>query len=288
MIETSRAEEAFSKFRPCGISTEIIAQVERLLAEHLEEYDRLEVYRNLYGCIDYTSLRGGDTEESVAKMVMRINDLEGSHPNCPNVAGICVYPALLATVRDTLTAQEVRLISVCGGFPASQTFAEVKIAETALAVAEGAEEIDVVLNLNRFLSGDYEACAEELEEIKESCRGAKLKVIIESGLLADADAIRRASILALFSGADFIKTSTGKEYPGASLEAVFVMCQVLKEYYEKFGQRRGLKVSGGVRTPEDALKFYCIVAQVLGDEWLTPELFRIGTSSLEGVLREKC
>ncbi len=288
MIEINRAEEAFSKFHPCGTSTEIMAQVEHLLAEHLEQYNRLEVYRNLYGCVDYTSLRGGDTEESVAKMVMRINDLEGSNPNCPNIAGICVYPALLATVRDTLTAQEVRLISVCGGFPASQTFAEVKIAETALAVAEGAEEIDIVLNLNRFLSGDYEACAEEIEEIKESCRGAKLKVIIESGLLADADAIRRASILALFSGADFIKTSTGKEYPGASLEAVFVMCQVLKEYHEKYGQRRGLKVSGGVRTPEDALKFYCIAAQVLGDEWLTPELFRIGASSLEEVLREKC
>ena len=223
---------------------------------------------------------GGDTDESVTKMVAGVNDFETNHPDIPNVAAICVYPALVPTVKATLTCPDVRIASVAAGFPASQTFPEIKVAEVSMAVAEGANEVDVVLNLNRFLSEDYDGVCTEIEELKDAARGAHLKVIIESGLLSDPRQIQIASILSLYSGADFIKTSTGKEYPGASLEAAYVMCQTLRKYYEQHGERRGFKASGGVRTPEDVVKYYCIVKEILGEEWLTPELFRLGASSL--------
>ena len=149
-----------------------------------------------------------------------------------------------------------------------------------LSLIHISNEVDVVLNLNRFLSEDYDGVCTEIEELKDAARGAHLKVILESGLLADPRQIQIASILSLYSGADFIKTSTGKEYPGASLEAAYVMCQTLRKYYELHGERRGFKASGGVRTPEDVVKYYCIVKEILGEEWLTPELFRLGASSL--------
>ncbi len=155
-----------------------------------------------------------------------------------------------------------------------------KVAETALAVEGGADEIDVVLNLGDFLDGDWESVADELEELKHSCRGARMKVIIESGALKTPENIRAASILAMYSGADFIKTSTGKEFPGASLEAAYVMCRCIKEYHAKTGRRVGFKAAGGITTPEEALQYYAIVRDVLGEEWLTNEYFRIGASRL--------
>ena len=186
----------------------------------------------------------------------------------------------METVKQALTAQEVKIASVAAGFPSSQTFIEVKIAETAMAVMTGADEIDVVMNLGYFMEDNYEELTEEIQEIKESCRESKLKVILETGALVTPENIRKAAILALYSGADFIKTSTGKGYPGATPEAVYTMCKVIKKYHSITGKQIGIKVSGGVRTAEDAVKYYTIVKEILGNDWLNKELFRIGASSL--------
>ena len=278
MHQIDKYHKAISLYEP--IEGDVTAKVQEIVDKHYKECYTPEVLELLYSCIDLTTLMGGDTDESVTKMVAGVNDFETNHPDIPNVAAICVYPALVPTVKATLTCPDVCIASVAAGFPASQTFPEIKVAEVSMAVTEGANEVDVVLNLNRFLSEDYDGVCTEIEELKDAARGAHLKVIIESGLLADPRQIQIASILSLYSGADFIKTSTGKEYPGASLEAAYVMCQTLRKYYELHGERRGFKASGGVRTPEDVVKYYCIVKEILGEEWLTPELFRLGASSL--------
>ncbi len=279
-MNENKYRQAIDSFEPALSEEQLQATVKKIVKERYEQADRNEVKKLLYGLIDLTSLNGMDTEEHIATFTNSVNDFDGTDPTTPNVAAICVYPNMVKTVRETLTVPGVRVASVSGCFPASQSFTEVKVAETALAVADGADEIDIVLNLGKFMSEEYQEVCDEIEEQKAACRNAHLKVIIESGALKNPELIRRASILSLYSGGDFIKTSTGKEYPGASLEAAYVMCKVIKEYYDKHGERRGIKFSGGIRTSEQALMYYCIVKEVLGDEWLTPELFRIGASSL--------
>lgn len=256
------------------------AAVDKILSEHLEENKTPDVYRKILNCIDLTTLKSTDSPDSVARFTKRVNDFEEEHPELPNVAAICVYPVFAEVVRQVLEVSQVNIACVSAGFPSSQTFPEVKIAETALAVGAGADEIDIVMNLGLFLDGDYEELCDEMEEIKHSCRRARLKVIIESGALKTAENIRAASILSLYSGADFLKTSTGKEYPGASLEAAYVMCQCIKEYFDKTGRMVGFKAAGGVASTEDAVKYYTIVKEVLGDGWLDQEYFRIGASRL--------
>ncbi len=281
--ETSHADkyhEAFNKFEPAQPEEQIKETVDKLIEKNYKANFTPEVLKFIHGCIDLTSLTSLDTKESIWQMVEQVNDFEGTRPDVPNVAAICTYPLFVETVKQALTAQEVKIASVAAGFPASQTFVEVKIAEVATAVMEGADEIDVVLNLGYFMEDNFEELAEELQEIKESCREAHLKVILETGALATADNIRKASILAIYSGADFIKTSTGKGYPGATLEAVYTMCKVVKTYESIAGKKVGIKVSGGVRTSEEAVKYYTIVKEILGEEWLTKDLFRIGASSL--------
>lgn len=273
-------QEAFSKFDPAGTDEIVSKHVNSILELHEKENFTPEVLKQIHGCIDLTSLTSIDTKESIWKLVDKVNDFEGTRPDVPNVAAICTYPIFVETVKQALTAQEVKIASVAAGFPSSQTFMEVKIAETAMAVMSGADEIDIVMNLGYFLEENYDDLTEELQEIKESCRESKLKVILETGALATPENIRKASILALYCGADFIKTSTGKGYPGATLEAVYTMCKVLKKYHSITGNKAGIKVSGGVRTAEDAVKYYTIVKEVLGSEWLTNNLFRIGASSL--------
>ncbi len=280
MHETSKYQKAFARFEAPLADGKVTAKVTELIDKHYLRHFTPEVLQCIHGCIDLTSLTSLDTKESIWKMVDKVNDYEGSRPDVPNVAAICVYPLFVETVRQALTAQEVKIAAVSGGFPASQTFTEVKIAETAMAVMEGADEIDVVLNLGYLLEGSYEELAEELQEIKDSCRTARLKVILETGALVTAENIQRASIMAIYSGADFIKTSTGKGYPGATYEAVYTMCQVIRAYHALTGNKVGIKVSGGVRTAEEAVKYYTLVKEILGNEWLTPTLFRIGASSL--------
>ena len=278
--QMDKYHEAFTKFEPVATDSKITETVNALVEKHYKENFTPEVLKQIHGCIDLTSLTSIDTKESIWKLVDKVNDFEGTRPDVPNVAAICTYPLFVETVKQALAAQNVKIASVAAGFPSSQTFIEVKIAETAMAVMSGADEIDVVMNLGYFMEENYEEIAEELQEIKESCREAKLKVILETGALATAANIRKASILAIYSGADFSKTSTGKGYPGATPEAVYTMCKVLKTYHSIAGRRVGIKISGGVRTAEDAVKYYTIVKEVLGNEWLNNELFRIGASSL--------
>ena len=256
------------------------ADVAEILAKELEGNRTHDVLKFLFNCIDLTTLKATDSPQSVARFTERVNDFEEEHGDLPNVAAICVYPNFAPIVRTVLDVTEVNIACVAGGFPASQTFPEVKVAEVALAVEGGADEIDIVLNVGNFLDGDWEEVCDEIEEIKHACRDAHLKVILESGALKTAENIRAASVLAMYSGADFIKTSTGKEYPGASLEAAYVMCLCIKEYYEKTGRKVGFKPAGGVSTTDEALAYYTIVKHVLGEEWLDNEYFRIGASRL--------
>ena len=256
------------------------AAVDKILAENLKENMNEEVYKFLFNCIDLTTLRSTDSPRSVADFVERVNDFDNEHPEMKNVAAICVYPNFSQVVRTVLEVSDVDIACVAGCFPSSQSFLEVKVAEVALAVEGGADEIDIVLNLGNFLDGDYEEVCDEISELKHSCRDARLKVILETGALKTAENIKAASVLAMYSGADFIKTSTGKEYPGASLEAAYVMCQCIKEYYDKTGRMVGFKPAGGVRSAKDAASYYTIVKEVLGEKWLTNEYFRIGASGL--------
>ncbi|MBD5247539.1 MAG: deoxyribose-phosphate aldolase [Barnesiella sp.] len=277
---TDKIHETIASFAPIGDDNAVKEAVDKILAEHFAENNTPEVHKFLFNTIDLTTLKSTDSPRSVADFTERVNAFEEEYPELENVAAICVYPNFAQVVRTVLDVSAVRVACVSGGFPSSQTFPEVKIAETALAVEGGADEIDIVLNLGNFLDEDYEEVCDEISEIKHSCRGAHLKVILETGALKTAENIRIASILSMFSGADFLKTSTGKEYPGASLEAAYVMAKCIKEYYEKTGNKIGFKASGGVSTTEDAVKYYTIIKEVLGEEWLSNEYFRIGASRL--------
>jgi deoxyribose-phosphate aldolase len=288
MVETNTTKytEAFDAFAPALSLEEIDRRISEILQEGYERNNTREVKKFLHSTIDLTTLAGADTEEKVAQLVGSVNDFEGTE-DVPSVAAICVYPNFVKTVREVLTASGVQVACVSGAFPASQSFTEVKIAETALAIAAGADEIDIVLNLGAFLSGDYLEASTEIEEQKATARGAHLKVILETGALKEPELIRRASILALFSGADFLKTSTGKEYPGADLRAAYILCSVLREYKDKYGEQRGVKFSGGIRSAEEAVKYYTLVEAILGKEWLDNRFFRIGASSLVGSLQQE-
>lgn len=258
----------------------VVEAVKDILAKHFDENNNKEVWTRLLHSIDLTTLKSTDSPESVARFTQSVNDFEESFPSLPNVAAICVYPNFASVVRTVLEVSDVKVACVSGNFPSCQSFEEVKIAETSLAVANGADEIDIVFNLGYYLDKDYESVCDEISEQKEATRGGVLKVILETGVLKTARNIKTASILSLYSGADFLKTSTGKEYPGASLEAAYVMAQAIKEYYEKTGKRVGFKASGGVASTEDAVKYYTVIKEVLGEEWMDNTTFRIGASRL--------
>lgn len=277
---SDKYQDAIAKSTVIEDDAAVAAAVEKIIAEHFEENNNTEVYKFLFNTIDLTTLKATDSPQSVADFTERVNAFDEEYPMLKNVAAICVYPNFAQVVRAVLDVSSVDIACVSGGFPASQTFNEVKIAETALAIAGGADEIDIVLNLGNFLDGDYEAVCDEIIEQKDACRDARLKVILETGALKTAEKIKKASVLSLYSGADFLKTSTGKEFPGASLEAAYVMCRCIKEYYEATGTMVGFKAAGGVATTEDAVKYYTIVKEVLGEEWLTNEYFRLGASRL--------
>ncbi len=279
-MELDKYHQAVKDSQVLADDAAVKAATEKIISEHLSENMNEEVYKFLFNCIDLTTLRSVDSPRSVADFTERVNDFDNEHPEMKNVAAICVYPNFAQVVRSVLEVSDVEIACVAGCFPSSQSFIEVKVAETALAVEGGADEIDIVLNLGNFLDGDYEEVCDEISELKHSCRDARLKVILETGALKTAENIKAASVLSMYSGADFIKTSTGKEYPGASLEAAYVMCSCIKEYYEKTGRMVGFKPAGGVRTAEDAVSYYCIVKEILGEQWLTNEYFRIGASGL--------
>lgn len=239
----------------------------------------VDVYKFCLSAIDLTTLSCSDSEESVEAMARRAAEFEMDYPHLQNVASICVYPPFVETVGLNIDGTPLRITSVAGGFPSSQTFLEVKMLEVAMAIENGADEVDVVVNVGKILSDAYDEAANEIEVLREESDGATLKVILETGALKSPELIYNASLLTMAAGADFIKTSTGKIDVSATPEAAVVMCKAIKEYHEKTGRKVGFKAAGGVRTAEDAALYYTIVKEILGEEWLTTDLFRIGASS---------
>ena len=284
-MDTSKYKQALDAHPFKETDDQVTNKAYEIIEKHFDENNNKAVYKTIYSCIDLTTLSSTDNKEKVWKFTEAVNQFEDEHPELDNVAAICVYPNMVKVVKDTLIAN-VGVASVAGGFPSSQTFTEVKIAETALALSDGANEIDIVNNLGMLFEEDYEGLTEEISEIKETCRDAKLKVILETGALETAENIHKASILALYSNADFLKTSTGKEYPGATYEAAYVMAKAIKSYYGKTGKKVGIKISGGVRTTEVAVNYYSIAKEVLGEDWCNKELFRVGASGLAATLLE--
>ena len=278
--EESKYDFVLSEYTKAATDEEVAAAVKKLIEEKVEENNTIEVKKFLFNCIDLTTLKCTDSEESVLKFTERVNDFEEAYPELDNVAAICVYPNFAQIVSQTLEADNVGIACVSGGFPSSQTFQEIKVAETAMAIHDGATEIDIVLSVGKFLSGDYEGVCDEIQELKSVCGDKHLKVILETGALKSSENIKKASILSIYSGGDFIKTSTGKESPAATPEAAYVMCSTIKEYYQKTGRKIGFKPAGGINTVNDALVYYTIVKEILGEEWLTNKLFRLGTSRL--------
>lgn len=280
----SKYLEAINAYKVETDENVIKAEIASILDKHLEENRTPEVLRFLFSSIDLTTLKSTDSMQSVSNFTEKVNEFENEYGELSSVAAICVYPCFAQVVRSVLEVSNVKIACVSGGFPSSQTFPEVKVAETALAVEGGADEIDIVLNLGNFFDKDYQEVCDEIEEIRHSCRNAKLKVILETGALKTPENIKAASVLSLYSGAAFLKTSTGKEYPGASLEAAYVMAQCIKEYYERTSIMVGFKAAGGIRTTEDALKYYTIIKEMLGEKWLDTDYFRLGASSLANAL----
>ena len=275
---------ALAKYDTQLNDADVQVQIAALIEKKVPENNTEEVKKFLFNCIDLTTLNTTDSDESVMRFTEKVNRFDDEFPDLKNVAAICVYPNFAQVVKDTLEVEGINIACVSGGFPSSQTFTEVKIAETAMALADGADEIDIVIPVGAFLSGDYETMCEEIMELKETCKEHHLKVILETGALKTASNIKKASILSMYSGADFIKTSTGKQQPAATPEAAYVMCQAIKEYYEQTGNKVGFKPAGGINTVNDALIYYTIVKEVLGKEWLSNELFRLGTSRLANLL----
>ena len=262
----------------------VASTVKRLLEDHLEENNTKEVKQFLLNSVELTTLKTTDSEDSVLKFVEKVNEFDDKYPELGHVATICVYPNFAKICHNTLENENIEIACVSGCFPSSQSFIEVKIAETALAVKDGATEIDIVMPVGKFLSGDYDGVAMEIQELKAACGERSMKVILETGCLKSAVNIKKASVIAMYAGADYIKTSTGKLEPAATPEAAFVMCQAIKEYYEQTGIQIGFKPAGGMKTVKDALTYYTIVKEVLGDKWLTNKWLRLGTSSLANKL----
>ncbi len=230
-------------------------------------------------CIDLTSLNTHDDESDIIKMIEKVNDYS-KHYKHKNVAAICVYPNFSKIAKETLTAKNVNIAVVSAGFPSSQTFFSIKLAECELAVSKGANEVDIVISVGKFLNAKYQDVFNEIFLIKKTIGDAHLKVILETGILKNIENIYKASYIAMEAGADFIKTSTGKLEPAATPEAVFIMTKAIKDFHEKTGKKIGIKPAGGIVTPEDAALYYGIVKYNLGSEWLNNKLFRIGASRL--------
>ncbi len=280
----SKYEQAFAKYKMELSDEAVSAAVKELVEKNRDKYDTPEVLKTLLSTVELTTLKVTDSQESVLQFTENVNRFADEHPDLPPLATICVYPNYAKIVSDSLEADGVKVACVTGGFPASQTFLEIKTAETALAVHDGADEVDMVLSVGEFLKGDYETCADEISEIKAAAGEAPLKVILETGALKSAKNIKKASILSIYAGADFIKTSTGKIEPAATLEAAYVMCSAIKEYHELTGNLVGFKAAGGIKTSAEAVSFYTVVAELLGEEYAKDGHFRIGTSRLANLL----
>ena len=292
-IEKSKYDQMLGQYNTAlNDDSEIAAKVAEIIEKKVPENDTLAVKKFLMGSVELTTLKTTDSEESVLAFTEKVNKFEDAYPELPHIATICVYPCFAKIVSQSLEVEgvEVACVSgsevacVSGSFPSSQALIEIKTVETALALKDGATEIDIVMSVGKYLSGDYETLCDEISELKAICGDKKMKVILETGLLPSASDIKKASLLAMYAGADYIKTSTGKEKPAATPEAAYVMCQAIKEYYDKTGIQIGFKPAGGLNTVHDALIYYTIVKEVLGEKWLTNQWLRLGTSRLANLL----
>ncbi|MBP3712324.1 MAG: deoxyribose-phosphate aldolase [Bacteroidaceae bacterium] len=283
-IEKSKYDQMLGQYNTALNDSEIAAKVAEIIEKKVPENDTLAVKKFLMGSVELTTLKTTDSEESVLAFTEKVNKFEDAYPELPHIATICVYPCFAKIVSQSLEVEGVEVACVSGSFPSSQALIEIKTVETALALKDGATEIDIVMSVGKYLSGDYETLCDEISELKAICGDKKMKVILETGLLPSASDIKKASLLAMYAGADYIKTSTGKEKPAATPEAAYVMCQAIKEYYDKTGIQIGFKPAGGLNTVHDALIYYTIVKEVLGEKWLTNQWLRLGTSRLANLL----
>jgi len=284
MVEMNKIEQVLNKYNLDITDEEVKEAVKKIIAEKVHENDTPEVKKFLMGSVELTTLKTTDSETSVMAFTEKVNQFEEAYPTLPHVATICVYPKFAKVVSETLEVEGVEVACVSGSFPSSQSLIEVKTVETSLAVKDGATEIDIVMNVGAFLDGDYDTVVDEVQQEKEACGDKDMKVILETGCLKTAKNIKIASILSMYGGADYIKTSTGKLEPAATPEAAYVMCQAIKEYYEQTGIQIGFKPAGGLNSVMDALIYYTIVKEVLGEKWLTNKWFRMGTSRLANLL----
>ncbi|SFF83623.1 deoxyribose-phosphate aldolase [Prevotella sp. KH2C16] len=283
-LESSKVEQALKLYDFNISDNEVKAAVQKIIKEKVPANDTLDVKKFLLGSVELTSLNTTDTEEKILGMVEKVNRYAHEFAELPHVAAVVCYPNFTKLVSQSLEVDGVEITNVSGSFPSSQTFMEVKVAETALSLRDGATEIDIVLPVGKFFSEDYEGIADDIAELKQVCGDHTMKVILETGDLGSCANIKKAAILSMYSGADYVKTSTGKEKISATPEAVYVMCQAIKEYYDQTGIVIGLKPAGGINTVRDAVTYYTIVQEVLGEKWLTNKLFRLGTSRLTNML----
>ena len=282
--EVSKYEKTLQLYTTELDEAQVQQAVKTIIAEKTLANDTPEVKKFLFGSIELTTLSTTDSDTSVMAFVDRVNRFESAYPQLPHVAAVCVYPCFAEVASETLEVEGVEITCVSGSFPSSQAVIEVKVAETALALRDGATEIDIVMPVGKFLSGNYEELCDDIAELKQVCGDKAMKVILETGDLKTASNIKKASLLAMYAGADYVKTSTGKEKISATPEAAYVMCQAIKEYYEKTGIQIGFKPAGGINTVMDAIIYYTIVKEVLGEKWLTNKWFRLGTSRLANLL----
>ena len=281
----SKYELALTKYNTAIDDNAVRDAVRNIIAEKVSANDTIDVKKFLFGSIELTTLKTTDSDTSVLAFTERVNDFDNQYPDMPHVATVCVYPCFANTVAESLEVDGVEIACVSGSFPSSQARIEVKIAETSLAVADGATEIDIVMPVGKFLSGDYEGMCDDIAELKAACgETVPMKVILETGALKTATNIKKAALLSMYAGADYIKTSTGKLQPAATPEAAYVMCQAIKEYYDETGIQIGFKPAGGINSVMDAIIYYTIVKEVLGEKWLTNKWFRLGTSRLANML----
>ena len=284
IVEKSEYDQALEQYDLNITDEDVKAAVTKIIAEKVSENDNPEVKRFLLGSVELTTLSTADTEEKVLAMVEKVNKFDSEYPDLPHVAAVCAYPCFTKLIADSLEVDGVNITNVTGNFPSSQALLEVKTIETALAIKDGATQIDIVMPVGKFLSGDYEGVCDTIGELKQTCGDVPMKVILETGDLRNARDIKTAAVLAIYAGADYLKTSTGKEKISATPESVYVLCQAIKEYHKKTGIQIGLKPAGGINTVMDAVIYYTIVKEVLGEKWLTNYWFRMGTSRLTNLL----
>src|SRR5215831_15774701 len=252
----------------------------RFTKRSIKKESKVEGLKLVLSMIDLTTLEGKDTPGKVKQLCYKARHLLDTYEGLPTVAAVCVYPSMVRVAKKSLEGSDIKIASVATAFPSGQASTKVKIEDTKFAVNEGADEVDMVISRGKFLAGEYNFVFDEIALIKEACGEARLKVILETGELSTLDKIRRASDIAMHAGADFIKTSTGKIQPAATMPVTLVMLEAIRDFYHATGKKIGMKPAGGIATAKVAIQYLVVLRETLGQDWMTPDLFRIGASRL--------